>query len=92
MLRNKLSEACVIIIDDVSMVSNNLILHIHQQLTEIFGCSADVPFAGISIIACGDFYQVPPIEAKPIFADYRDVMLNISTVEGILNLQNSLKL
>ena len=76
-LRNKLSDLCVIVIDEISMVSNKLLLHIHQRLVEIFGCSPEVPFAGISIIVCGDFYQLPPIQARSVFADYKDAMLNI---------------
>ena len=78
LLRNKLSELCIIIIDEISMVSNVLLLHIHQRLMEIFGCSTDLPFAGISIIACGDFYQLPPIQSRPVFADFKDPMLNMS--------------
>lgn len=78
MLRNKLSELSIIVIDKISMVSNKLLLHIYQRLIEIFGCSEEIPFAGISVIACGDFYQLPPIQAKPVYADYKHPMLNIS--------------
>ena len=78
MLRNKLSELCVIIIDEISMVSNKLLLFIHQRLVEIFGCNYDLPFAGVSIIVCGDFYQLPPIQQKPIYADFNDPILNIA--------------
>lgn len=78
MLRNKLSELSMIVIDEISMVSNNLLLHIHQRLIEIFACSENIPFAGISVIACGDFYQLPPIQAKPIYTEYKDPMLNLS--------------
>ncbi|XP_057310102.1 uncharacterized protein LOC130648098 [Hydractinia symbiolongicarpus] len=60
------------------MVSNKLLLHIHQRLTEIFGCADDIPFAGISVIACGDFYQLPPIQARPVYAEYKDALLNLS--------------
>ncbi|XP_057310579.1 uncharacterized protein LOC130648544 [Hydractinia symbiolongicarpus] len=49
-------------LDEISMVSNKLLLHIYQRLTEIFGCADDIPFAGISVIACGDFYQRPSIQ------------------------------
>ena len=58
-LRNKLSEVGVIIIDEISMVANLLLLYIHQILVEIFGCSCDIHFGGISIIVFGDFYQLP---------------------------------
>ncbi|XP_057316850.1 uncharacterized protein LOC130657876 [Hydractinia symbiolongicarpus] len=78
MLRNKPSELSVIVIDEISMVSNKLLLHIHQRLTEIFGCADDIPFAGISVIACGDFYQLPPIQARPVYAEYKDALLNLS--------------
>ena len=42
-LRNDLSELRVLIIDEISMVSNLLLLHIHQRLVEIFGCNDDTP-------------------------------------------------
>ena len=77
-LRAKLSEVKVIIIDEISMVSNKLLLYIHQRLSEIFGSTNDAPFAGISIIACGDFYQLPrPIQQRCVYAEFSDPMLNI---------------
>ena len=77
-LRQRFSELMVIIIDEISMVSNKLLLYIHQRLCDIFGDTDDNPFAGISIIACGDFYQLPPIQQRPVFAEYSDQMLNIA--------------
>ena len=53
-----------IIIDEISMVGNTTLLHIHQRLKEIFGRSSAKLFAGISIIAVGDLYQLPPIKKK----------------------------
>ena len=77
-LRNKLSEMAVIIIDEISMVSNLLLLYIHQRLVEVFGCTQDIPFAGISIIVFGDFYQLPPVQQRTIYAEYKDAWLNLS--------------
>ena len=77
-LRNKLSEVGVVIIDEISMVSNLLLLYIHQRLTEVFGCSEDLPFAGISVIVFGDFYQLPPVQQRTIYAEYKDAWLNLS--------------
>ena len=51
----------VIIIDEILMVSNKLALNVHERPVEIFGYSPDIPFAGISVIECRDFYQLPPI-------------------------------
>ena len=47
--------------DEISMISNTLLLHIHQRLIEILGTSEDLPFAELSIIAFGDLYQLPPV-------------------------------
>ena len=62
MLRNRLSEVKVLIIDEVSMVSNELLLHIDLRLTEIFASKGKFPFAGITVIAVGDFLQLPPVK------------------------------
>ncbi|XP_057297639.1 uncharacterized protein LOC130628671 [Hydractinia symbiolongicarpus] len=78
-LRNNLSEVQLIIIDEVSMVSNKLLLYIHQRLVEIFGCPPEMPFAGISVLFSGDLYQLPPIKAAPVYALYNgnNVMQNV---------------
>lgn len=55
-----------------------MLLHIHQRLTEIFVTTGGVPFAGISIIAFGDLYQLPPINQRPTYAEYKDALLNVS--------------
>ena len=78
-LRNKLSEVSVVIIDEISIVSNLLLLYIHQRLVQVFGCSPDKSFAGISIIVFGGFYQLPPIEKRIIYAEYKDTWLNFPT-------------
>ena len=51
MLMNNLSEVRVIIIDEISMVLNDLPFHIHLRLVEIFACPNNTPFAGITVIA-----------------------------------------
>ena len=50
-IRVLLPELKLIIIDEVSMVSNITLLHIHQRLKDIFGSNSSQLFAGISIIA-----------------------------------------
>ena len=59
------------------MVSNLQLLYIHLRLVEIFGCLENFPFAGITVIAVGDFYQLPPVQQRPIFAEYRDTWQNL---------------
>ena len=77
-LKNKLSGVSVVIIDEISMVSNILLLYIHQRLVQVFECAPDKPFAGISIIVFGDFYRLPPIQQRTIYAEYNDTWLNFS--------------
>ena len=78
LLRLGLSELKLLIIDEISMVSNNRLLHIHQRLKEIFETSSSKIFAGISIIAVGDLHQLPPIQQKPIFCSFANDVYNLS--------------
>ena len=76
-LRNNLCELRALIIDEISMVSNLQLLYIHLRLVEIFGVSDNVPFAGITVIAVGDFYQLPPVQQRTVYAEYRDEWQNL---------------
>ena len=53
-LRLLLADLKLIIIDEISMVGNTTLLHIHQRLKDIFGTSS-LLFAGIPIIICKRF-------------------------------------
>ena len=67
-LRNKLSEVRLIIIDKISMVSSVLFFQVNQRLTEIFRYSGKEPFAGLPVMVCGDFYQLPPVKGSPVYS------------------------
>ena len=58
-LRYKFSKVKAIIIDEISMVSNDLLFHNHLRLLGIFGCLNNTPFACLSIIV-RDFLQLAP--------------------------------
>ena len=77
-MRLMLKELKLLILDEVSMVSNTMILHIHQRLKEIFGTPNSMLFACLSVIVVGDLYQLPPIRRKPIFEDFKNVTFNLS--------------
>jgi PIF1 helicase. len=66
-IRIKLQHVKLIVIDKISMVSSKLLLNIHKRLCEIFGVVNEKLFAGKSILACGDLYQLPPVMARPVF-------------------------
>ena len=64
-LQKKLARVEVIMIDEISMVPNRLFRKTDQRLWDIFNVKK--PFAGKSVLLCGDFYKLPPIYKDPIF-------------------------
>ena len=54
------------IIDEVSMVSNELYLIISMRMSEIFN-EPDKEFGGMPIIVFGDLLQLEPVQADPPF-------------------------
>ena len=68
LIRNRLKHVKLIIIDEISMVSSQLLLNIHTRICEIFGTNDNIPFAGKSIIVCGDLFQLAPIYPYPVFS------------------------
>lgn len=76
-LRNHFSELKMIIIDEISMVSNMKLLFIHQRLKEIFCTPEHKLFAGKAVIAVGDLFQLPPCKERSVFFDYKQELLNL---------------
>ena len=71
-LRLLLKDVHTLIIDEISMVSYKTLGFIHQQLTEIKGTNdTEVYLGGLSIIAVGDFYQLPPVRDRFVFQNGR---------------------
>ena len=77
-IRMALSNLKLIIIDEISMVSNTTLLHIHQRLKEIFVTPNNQLFASLSIIDVGDLYQLPLICMRPIFDEFKNHVHNLS--------------
>ena len=76
-IRIALSDLKLVIIDEISMVSNTTLLHIHQRLKEIFATPNNQLFAGLSIITLGDMYQLPPIRQRLVFKEYKNNVHNL---------------
>ena len=70
-LRTKLSNFKLPVIDEESMVSNLMLKHIHERMKEIYFTPDTVWFGGISIVVVRDFYQLPPVKAKPAISSLK---------------------
>ena len=64
-LRNTFTGVTHLIIDEISMVSSQVLDLIHNQLCTVL--SNSIPFGGLSILAFGDFYQLQPVKGAYAF-------------------------
>ena len=60
----------MIMTDEITVVSK---YYFSDELTdfwyfEIFGCDIEKVFAGLPMIVCGDFYQLPSVNSAPIYS------------------------
>lgn len=68
-LRAKYCDVQIVIIDEISMVDHNMMAYIHGRLRQIKQTGTHAPFGNISVIAVGDFYQLPPVKGKALYSD-----------------------
>uniref|UniRef100_A0A8C4HPS9 ATP-dependent DNA helicase n=1 Tax=Dicentrarchus labrax TaxID=13489 RepID=A0A8C4HPS9_DICLA len=74
-MRAILCNAEILIIDEISMVSKELFAYVHWRFQQIKGNKK--PFGGMSVLAVGDFYQLPPLgKAKPLCV-YEEGVLDV---------------
>lgn len=67
----------VIIIDEISMCSAELLHTINYRLQEITG-NFEQPFGGLDIFFIGDLRQLPPVRATPIYKQPKSRMTGLS--------------
>ena len=63
-----------IIIDEVSMVGHNLLNLVNARLAEITD-ECDIPFGGFDLVCCGDFRQLEPVMASPVYRAPRSALV-----------------
>ena len=65
-LKKQLEFVEVVIVDDMSMVSEDDLYNLNKRLQEIFDSKDD--FGERALLLVGDLLQLPPVRAKPIFS------------------------
>ena len=77
-LRVRFHHLQLVIIDEISMVSAKQLSYIHGRLQQIKGASNMSYFGNVSILAVGDFYQLPPVRAGlPICYPHKEVLKDL---------------
>ncbi|XP_008205063.1 ATP-dependent DNA helicase PIF1-like [Nasonia vitripennis] len=68
-IRQTLQNVDLLIIDEISVVSNITFMYIHLRLTEIFDTSdnEDGWFGSINVLVFGDLLQLPPVREDFVF-------------------------
>ena len=66
-MRQALHSVKLIIIDEISMLSNLNLRYVHKRLDALF--PGNGWFGGVNMLFVGDFLQLPPINAAPVFVD-----------------------
>lgn len=83
----QLKRMQVLIIDEISMISQELFEFISEYLILLRG--VDRPFGGVQLVLCGDFFQLPPVKASFCFKSPLWQTLNPAFVELKYNFRQS---
>lgn len=69
--REKINRVDVVVIDEISMVRSDMFAAVDRRLRECAkGANRRKPFGGKQIIACGDFFQLPPVVSDKVEDDW----------------------
>ena len=66
-LQMALQGTKILVIDEMSMISPGFLYKVNRRLQQAFPENKTKPFGGISVIMMGDFAQLPPVMAPPLY-------------------------
>ena len=81
-VRQRLENLILLVIDKISMVSHITLLCIHLRLTEIFQTEnlENGWFGGKNVLVFGDLLQLPPVFESPVYVPLTSTIVNKHTV------------
>jgi ATP-dependent DNA helicase PIF1 len=56
-----------LIIDEKSIIDIQTLSLIDDRLRSILPATSELPFGGVNVLLCGDFFQLPPVGGKPLY-------------------------
>ena len=66
-MRANYANACGMIVDEVSMISNQMLMAINMRMNEVVGPRDPTPFGGMPIVVFGDLFQLEPVSGSQPF-------------------------
>jgi ATP-dependent DNA helicase PIF1 len=78
-VKKNLQRASVLIIDEISMLHHFQLDMVDKVAREVK--NVDLPFGGLQVVFCGDFFQLPPVRQhglESLFAYHSDAWKNIN--------------
>ena len=88
-LRTRLGNLQLLIIDEISMVNHKVLTYIHGRLCQLKHNKK--PFGDVSVLAVGDFFQLPPVSGTPLYkpkeSDFFDLWkdhFSVATLEEVM--------
>lgn len=67
-LQSLFQDIRFLIIDEKSMIDLKILSIIDDRLRLIFPDQSDQAFGGLNVLLCGDFFQLPPVNGRPLYA------------------------
>lgn len=86
-LRENLAHLKLIIVDEISLVSADILYTIHMRLTEVFNTPKTALFANLNVILVGDLLQICPVQGTLVFKT--PLNLKYKANKDILDLWNN---
>ena len=62
-----LTTIALVVIDEISFIGPEMLAQIDNRLRQLLS-KPEIPYGGLSVALCGDFFQLSPVKAKSLFS------------------------